>query len=470
MKGTSGIGADVIGGPVWFAEEILKLKLYGWQDEVLSWFENTHSRTKGSVVAPNGSGKSERCVASLALWWLAVHRRGIVVITSKDSRQLDEQIWTALEAHKAKFKGWKFQDRYIESATGGRVIAFTTDEPGRAEGWHKGDDIDAPLLIICDEAKSIAEGIFTAFDRCTFNGLLYISSGGLMLGRFYDSHTKNRAQYRTRKVSLEECPHIPKQKIRDIIEQYGAEHPFTRSAVFGEFMEQDANTRFCFSLADVQAAISDPPAFRSGEHLAFCDFAAGGDENVIAQRMGNKVLPLICWREKDTMASVGRFIVEFRKAGLKPENIYGDEGGMGKVMCDALRDAGWDIHRVNNGAAALDDRHLNRGGEMWHASGHKVRRGELILPNDDLLVAQLTTRPARISREGRLGVMSKEDMRKAPLCLPSPDRADAVCGVCAVTSLMAMPQGKSIVGSWREELANRESEEAEALIGCDAGY
>ena len=52
---------------------------------------------------------------------------------------------------------------------------------------------------------------------------------------------------------------------------------------------------------------------------AGCDFSAGGDESVLVVRQGNVVKGLVRWRDKDTMASVGRFISEFRKWKLKPE-------------------------------------------------------------------------------------------------------------------------------------------------------
>jgi hypothetical protein len=75
-----------------------------------------------------------------------------------------------------------------------------------------------------------------------------------MLGPFFDAFTRLAPLFRRRKVSLEECPHIPREKIDAIIAKYGADHPFTQSAVYGEFMDQDAASAFVFPLRDVQAA------------------------------------------------------------------------------------------------------------------------------------------------------------------------------------------------------------------------
>src|ERR1700677_773514 len=230
------------------ARDITQLPLYHWQEEVLSWFDTwPRGRVKGALCTPNGAGKSERVVASLALWWLAVHPRGKVVITTRDSKQLDNQVFPAIRRHEGKFPGWKFVNRHITTPTGGRVVLFTTDEPGRAEGWHKEDDALGPLLIIVDEAKSVPDLIFQAIDRCTYNALLYVSSPGLKTGRFYD---------------------------------------------------------------------------------------------VLAHRVGNKIMPLLAWKEPNTMASVGRFIIEFEKRGLRAGDIYADEGGLGGPMIDRLGGSG----------------------------------------------------------------------------------------------------------------------------------
>jgi hypothetical protein len=73
---------------------------------------------------------------------------------------------------------------------------------------------------------------------------------------------------------------------------------------------------------------------------------------VIAVADGNRVFLAACWRETDTIQATRQFIAEFERLKLLPGSIYGDEGGLGCVMCDALKEAGWRMNRVNNGAAA----------------------------------------------------------------------------------------------------------------------
>lgn len=466
---TSGLSPQaMLSVPINFARQILGVEFYGWQKEIIAWFSDMDARVKASVAAPNGSGKSERVVAPLALWWVCMQPRATVVITSKDSRQLDRQIWPAIEQHKAKFANFKWNDRYIETPTGGRIIGFTTDDAGRAEGWHK--QPEGPLLIICDEAKSIPENIFEAFDRCTFNGLLYISSSGLMQGRFFDSQTSKSDQYKTRKVKLEECPHIPKDRIEDIIQTYGFEHPFTQSTLFSEFMSQDSESAFFFTMAAVDKCLTSPPDYRAGDRVAFCDFAGGGDENVLAIREGNRVKIIRAWRESNEMAAIGEFIRLFRENGLKPSEIYGDNCGAGKPMIARFDELGWSINRFNAGESAFDDSAFcNRGAEVWESASREITKGAVILPNDSALRAQLVARKRTVDSRGRLKCESKDDMRKRGV--KSPDRADAVTAVIALKEIRAIGNKNDVHAPWMDFLSDNFREEigGGVLEGAYAG-
>ena len=416
-----------------FAQVGLGLELYDWQLECDLAIDKgaQYDRIKVALTAPNGSGKTQRIVAVSALRWLNRFPKGRVIITSADAKQLDAQLMPAIAEHKHKFPSWEFISRMVRHPAGGFILAFTTDEPSRAEGHHATKD--SPLLIIVDEAKSVEPEIFTAFDRCSFNVLLYISSPGIKLGRFYDAFSAHREQFLlTMQVGLADCPHISKERIQDVIDTYGEHAEFTRSTLYGEFMNQDMDQLMVFDFQAVQAAITNPPHARISRHeyAGFCDFAAGRDENVLAIRSGNKLLELVAWRDKNTVGAVGRFIMEFRRYNLRAEQIWGDNGGIGHSMCDMLGDAGWAINRFDFGApSGRDDVFVSRGAEIWVTLARRVTKGEVVLINDPTLISQLTTRRFMYDARGRIKLESKEEM--AARGLKSPDRADAMCGAFA---------------------------------------
>lgn len=423
------------GTPVGFARMVLQMKLYVWQATVLSWFENTYELIKGSLCTPNGAGKSERIVATLALWWISVHPQGIVVITTKDSKQLDNQIWPAIERHKGKFPVYDFIERMVRNGTGGFIIGFTTDDPGRAEGWHKINDFSGPLLVIGDEAKSIADGIHMALDRCTYNAKLLTSSPGLTEGLFYRSQTEPAMGFQTMRVGLADCPHIPKSRIDNIIATYGPDHWFTRSTLHAEFTDADSDTIFVIPKHIVRSLMENPPPYVHGGKRAFCDFAAGGAENTFTLKEGN-LITQVCWRDPDPMRAIYEFIRLFILNNLSPSEIWGDAGGMGIVMLARFRELGWPINGVNNESAPIDAaRYPNLGTEMWYSAAVKFAQRGCILPNDPVLFSQLTSKRSEPTSDGLLGMESKKDAAKRNV--PSPDRGDGVVGVLAAETELA---------------------------------
>jgi len=411
--------ADYLTTPVGFAKGVLGVRLYPWQERVLWDLDKP-----GAVVlrAANGSGKTSICGASAALWNASAFPGSLTVCTASVYRQVSEQLFPALRKHAAQFPGGLFNEADVTLPNGSKIFGFATDQAERFEGWH-----NPHLLIIADEAKGIPQPIFESIERCAPVRFLLMSSPGGCGGYFYEAFHAKRKFFRQHVVSAFDCPHIPQAWIDAQLEKYGREHPLIQSMIFGEFMSGDADS-CVIPLVFVEKLLASPPAFvDNGQVQAFCDFAAGGDENVLAVRRGNRVELVACWREADTMKMIGRFIQLFQEQGLAASQISGDEGGLGGPVCDRLAESGWPIHRVNNGSPARKpEAYSNLAAETWFEARTQIEKGEIILPNDKELVAQLTSRRGWPDSKGRLTLESKADMRARGLA--SPDRADAVLG------------------------------------------
>ena len=405
-----------------FAEEVFGLNLYKWQKRVLGDLDASGSRV--ALKAANGSGKTAMCAAPAALWHALMFPDSVCVTTSGVYRQVKEQMWPTIRTLSNKVKDLGIEinqtDLRIRDLNS-RIVGFSTDDPGRFEGWHSDN-----LLIIVDEAKSVKDGIFQAIERCQPNRMLVMSSPGGNSGEFHKIFTRHTDLYQTHTVTSFDCPHIPKVWIDQQIHKWGEDHPLVRSMIFGEFM-QTSDESLLVNYDSYQNCLHNPPRQEAGRMIAGVDFAGGNDENVIAIREGNKIKKIVSWTDKDTMASVGRFVVEFTKSGLEPENIFCDEGGLGRPMADALRDAGWAVNRINFGARARDpEKFSNLAAEMWYSTARLIEKNELILPHDDeVLMAQLTSRRCRANKSGKLELETKGEMKSRGLS--SPDRADAVC-------------------------------------------
>lgn len=415
--------------PTEFCIKKLGLVPYMWQIEAM---ESVALGQPTSVVAANGSGKTARLIAPLILWFLYVHPRGQCIFTSGSWMQIEKQLWGAVKTHRAKFPAWRFMAEELRTPEGGYAFGFSTDDEGRAEGHHPkiSPEVD-PVFLIIDEAKTVPNGIFEAFDRCTRKYELWTSSPGAPRGQFYDSHHKNQALYWTRKVPSIECPHIKAEKREQDRIKYGETHPLYRSKHLAEFTADDE--LMVLSPGELKRALENQPdEDTSGEVVAFCDFAAGRDENVLAVRRGNSAKIVKAWQQRDTVQGAREFVREFEKQKLRPGQIWGDADGLGTVMIDQLAEMGWHINRFHGGQSAKEsDEYANLIGEVWHAGTLAIKRGEVFLDDlDPITFEQITTRKSEWTLNGKLRVEDKEKMRKNGL--KSPDRADALLACIAL--------------------------------------
>ncbi|MCH9835567.1 hypothetical protein K0U83_07875 [bacterium] len=412
--------------PTEFCVKKLGIVPYLWQIEAM---ESVALGQPSSVVAANGSGKTDRLVAPLILWFLDQNPKGKVVFTSGSFRQLSNQLWPAIRKHRDKFPSWTFLSDELRTPEGGFALGFSTDDAGRAEGWH--GEPDAPLFLIVDEAKTVPDKIFEAFDRCTRKLQLWVSSPGAPRGQFFESHHKDRSLYWTRRVPSTECPHIPDER-RDLDRvKYGVDHPLFRSKHLAEFTADDE--LMVLSPGDLKRALENQPeADATGEIVAFCDFAAGRDENCLAVRRGNRARIVKSWTERDTVQGARQFVKLFESEGLKPGQIWGDADGLGTVMIDQLSEMGWHINRFYGGQAAKEkDEYANLIGEVWQSAALLIKRGEVNLGDlDPVTFEQITTRKSEWALNGKLRIEDKEKMRKNGL--KSPDRADALLACIAL--------------------------------------
>lgn len=418
--------------PSIFAKAILGEKsLRPDQAQVMDSVGKFGSRT--SYRTCNESGKTSKVITALVLWHLACFPKGFTVSTAGAWRQVKDQLVPNLKRYQARFPSWRFLETAISVSNIDRFVGFSTNDAGKFEGYH--GNPEEPLMLLFDEAKTIPDAIYGAGERCNPQRWLIASSPGTAEGEFYRSQTVNAKYYEVFRTAAQDCPHLwedehNRKRLENVIKKWGDAHPLVRSMIHAEFMEMVEDAVLSFADWDKCADSGLPWDKDMRNRKAFCDFAAGGDENVLALREGNRVTLVDCWRDVNTMSAVGRFVTHFRKLGLTPGEIEGDEGGLGKPMCDALAEAGWPITRVNFGSPPLFVPHYgNIVSERWYEAAHKISKAQVVLPDDPDTRAQFCSRKRKFNAKGKLVLETKEDMKSRGL--PSPDRADAIAGCMA---------------------------------------
>ena len=92
-----------------------------------------------------------------------------------------------------------------------------------------------------------------------------------------------------------------------------------------------------------------------------------------------------------------------------------------------MAEEGYHLPRFNNGQAAKrTEIYANLPAEWWSTVGQLIERRAVIIPNDEKLIAQLTSGRKLYDSKGRERLESKADLRARGV--ESPDRADAIIG------------------------------------------
>jgi hypothetical protein len=232
----------------------------------------------------------------------------------------------------------------VRTPAGGLVFGRSSDVAGFVEGIH--DQHGSPAGLLIDEAKSIRDDILDTLERCHTTFRLFMSSTGQAAGGFYRIMTAKAHLWKTFRVPSSDCPHVSKAEIE-------ADRENLKDSVFrikhqAEWLTDAGDSMI--SLEAVRALFDNPPPHTPGRPVAFCDFAAAGDESVLALCDGTEARIVDAWRSRDTMHSVGKFISHFRRLGLKGYDIGGDEG-YGHQLMDRMQEEGFYLQRIQQRVA-----------------------------------------------------------------------------------------------------------------------
>ena len=480
--------------PSAFGRHVLGFDLSLEQAAVCDAFADNRSRVAAKFC--NEAGKTTRVLPTVIMWHCTLFPRrgdnGGATCTSGSWSQIENQLMPALHALRPKFPAWDFNSTEIIRDGFPNFMAYSTINPGRAEGYH--GSTEHPLAMFFDEAKSIPDDIIRAAeDRCRPQRLGLLSSPGFAMGRFYDSFSPKETYWDRHTVTFEQCPWIDRVLMRQVIERAGGGSyekglldPYIRSAYFAEFMPFVIGS--LISLVDIQKCLNDPPQPKPGSRHVRCDFARGGDENAIGVRWGNKVWLDKVWRERDTMAAAAQFVERFvemrRTIGLQAHEIEGDADGMGGPVVDAIRSMGWPILEYHANSEAFDpSKYRNRESENWFEGAKKIERRQVILCDDEEMKIQMVDRQTRADPSGLRWIESKRDLfaRQAKDKRPqrSPDRAEVIFGALAelpMQDAVSLAPNARPAGPWDDDpdigpdLIEREaSVPVEVLRGFDAG-
>lgn len=149
----------------------------------------------------------------------------------------------------------------------------------------------------------------------------------------------------------------------------------------------------------------------------------GSDETAVACRWGYKVRIVYASHEPDTMKATGEIGLIIKREN--PGIIRVDTVGIGGGMYDRLKELGFNVEEFKAGYKSSEpDKYFDLKAEVYWKFRLLLEDGLVDLPNDPVLIAQLSGQKYEIQSGMRVKIVEKEAMRKKGL--KSPDRAEAV--------------------------------------------
>jgi hypothetical protein len=427
-----------------------------WQDEVMRALVE---KRRAAVAGCNGSGKD--CMATwLALWMLCTRPFCRGQASGPSRGQVFDTLWPEakmwidhsrvlphlLQWSKTRISWREFPDRwFIAARTAARRYSHAAGDSATEgiQGMH-----GPHIIIILTEASGVEDPNWDAAESCCTredNMLLAVGNPLRREGRFYDIFNRpGFSRWYTRHVSYTECSHVDRSLMDGWIEQYGAESAFCQVRCFGQFPAEGApDSAIPWSVVR-EAMDREPPEpegkIRQSMIQVGVDCARfGEDEFVIAIRVGNRILPLKIMKRSSIPEMITAIDQAVREVGGGYSTlIVIDDAGLGGGVSDGLRvikgDSGY-----NNVVGIMESSLKPRDAkayEAWDDEAWMVYTRDWleaggVLPEDDILLAQLTTRRYEFTgrNEKQRRLESKSSMRRRGL--KSPDRGEAA--VFAVT-------------------------------------
>ena len=439
--------------PVEYVQDIIKVNPDPEQSKILRSLVNNQMT---SVRSGHGIGKSA-VEAWAVIWFMTTRDFPKIPCTAPTQHQLFDILWAeiskwrrnnpALERDLIWTKEKLYMRGYPEEWF---AVARTASKPDALQGFHAEN-----VLYIIDEASGVDDKIFEpVLGSLSTNGarLLMCGNPTQLSGFFYESHHKNRASYKTFHIDGRNSSRVDQDYVDMIINMYGEDSDVFRVRVAGEFPLAEDDVFIPMPLVMKSIETEYHPTPNPLMISIGCDVARfGDDKTVIGYRVDEKVEFWKKRRGQDTMKTADDImeLAMMLEQKYKPDEtipVKVDDSGVGGGVVDRLKQ----LKRLNPGRFDfIDIFPVHFGQKIRHKfyddsttymmsvvknllqpydeEGNR-KPVEIILPEDDNLIAQLSGRKYAMQDNGKLRVESKKVMKARGV--PSPDEADCVLLIC----------------------------------------
>jgi len=441
--------------PTLFVREVLGVEPLPYQAEFLEAIAS--GERKISIRSGHGTGKSTAASWAM-LWFFLMRMPNKVVVTAPTSSQLFDALFAELKRWINELPPAFEQAINVKSDRVEHIAApsemFISARTSRAETPEALAGVHSEhVMLVVDEASGVPEQVFEAAAG-SMSGhsavTIMLSNPTRSSGTFYESQTRLSDSWWTRRWSCVDSPLVSDEFVEEMRQRYGEESNAFRIRVLGEFPLADDDTIIPFHLVE-SATHRDIEISEETKAVWGLDVARfGTDCTALCKREGPVVTEIRSWRGLDLMQTVGRVVAEYEalSPSKRPREILVDSIGLGSGVVDRLRELDLPVRGINVAESpSMKETYTNLRSELWFKAKAWLEDRSCKLPQNDKLIAELTSIRYSFTSSGKMKAESKDEMRRRGLS--SPDLADAFCLTMASDAATALSGASS---SWRGAL------------------
>jgi len=474
-SGLKNANTTALKSPVGFSRGVLGHDPWELQEQIL---DSLWKNRRTAVRSCHSSGKT-MISADAVLAWIAQYQEGIAITTAPGWMQVEKLSWGEIRSSAAHSKvafptplltELKISDKNY-------AIGISTRESTRFQGF-KGTHV----LIVLDEAPGVRPEVWEAINGLRAGGIVHILAIGnptIVGGDFHDAFTTKRDLWKCITISAFDTPNLldcyieydreepevgPDGKsrvvmkkvrrgtghrnlmkmmkdeleesvrpylcsrvwVREMIEEFGFEHPYVQSRVYGEFPSESEDA--LVPLSWIERSKYNEKSKQGDGVMAGLDVAGPGEAETSLTVLDNDNVELVkAWPFPDPRGDVIAALEPY-ESKLKRLNVdsIGVGWGIYLHMCDRYnRDGKTIVYPINVGVAAADKKKFfNAKAEYYWGLRLKFKDGFITGLTDEKTIGQLAAIRYSHLADGKIKIESKDELVKRGV--KSPDRAESL--------------------------------------------
>jgi len=437
--------------------KLFRAKVKRFKNFVMDEEEKIYADKKIGISIRSAQGPGKDAVAAITIiWWQSILPKSRMFCTAPDATTLENVLWAEVSKwlnrtradgsyytndiiregiivqQKKIFRtqGDKAKDgkEYFAEARTANAKASPDEQARTLRGRHL-----RHMIVMVDEASEVLDSVMTPIittmtQEINFALLFWnpIRTKGFAYNTHFGPH-EVRDLFINLHWSALDSPIVTKQSIEVKKSLYGENSNEYRISVLGEPPISDDSTLILHEwIYEAKGSYMEPDE-NQPLYLGVDCAGMGNDKDVLCARQGGKVYDLSIFDNLNTI-EIANWAVQ-KAYELSATDIMVDSIGIGAGVYDQIRvivqGQGVRVHPVNVAREARNKKKFMRlRDELWWNLRTQFESSIISIPDDRILMGQLSDIKYEPGLNGRIKVEGKKEMKKR--LSGSPDRADAL--------------------------------------------